>query len=52
MLSEQALADSGALQVETARAMWSGFLLGDGRLGGMGIRALVNFKAWWRRWGR
>ena len=29
-----------------------GFLLGDGRVGGMAIWALVNFQAWWRRWGQ
>lgn len=52
LLSEAALARSGALEVGAARQAWQAFLRGDGRVGGMAIWALVNFQAWQQRWGR
>jgi asparagine synthase (glutamine-hydrolysing) len=50
LLSERALAESGALDAAVGRRAWRDFLRGDGRVGGMGIWALVNFQAWQRQW--
>ncbi len=50
LLSPNALAASGMLEVDAVRRRWEGFLSGDGRVGGLGIWALVNFQAWYRRW--
>ena len=50
LLAPNALAASGMLEVKTVRRWWEAFLRGDGRVGGLGIWALVNFQAWHRRW--
>jgi asparagine synthase (glutamine-hydrolysing) len=50
LLSSEALAASGALDVAVARAAWRDFLDANGRVTGMAIWALVNFQAWHRRW--
>lgn len=50
LLSRDALAGSGVIDVDAARRAWTSFLTGDGRVTGMGIWALVNFQAWHQRW--
>lgn len=50
LLSEEAIAASGALEVARVRAAWARFLRGQGEVGGLAIWALLNFQAWHRRW--
>jgi asparagine synthase (glutamine-hydrolysing) len=50
LLSEEALRRSGAIEPAVARARWTGFLRGDGRVSAMGVWALLNFQAWQQRW--
>ncbi len=50
LLAPDALARSGALEVEPVRRAWQGFLRDDGSVSGLAIWALVNFQAWSRRW--
>ena len=50
LLSPDALASSAMLEVSAVRQRWEEFLRGDGRVSGLGIWALVNFQAWYRRW--
>jgi asparagine synthase (glutamine-hydrolysing) len=50
LLTPEAIAASGALEVSAVRAAWMSFLRGDGDVSGLGIWALLNFQAWHRRW--